>query len=256
MSPDDWLARLAAEQAGGCGLAAPPPEARLVPERGGRGVLVARPEARPLGNGESVRFMAPGLSPQLRGGYTLITDAAGGYVVPWTGESRFSSGNDAAEEPPDEATDVPEQPTEWSWPDDARRPVSLDGADAVFRGRQIRELYVDDLGWRLILDRLDWTDEWVDVLEEPRAYIDVYEMRLLSAGVDREPDSGRVAGTSIERVAAAAGRLRLSLSNGDLLEGLPDENLESWQLCAAGAGLWVCLPGGQLGMFELGAGLA
>ena len=53
----------------------------------------------------------------------------------------------------------------------------MDAAHAVFAGRQIREIYVDALGW------------------------------------------------------------------------------ESWQLCAAGVALWVCLPGGTLAMFPLdGAG--
>jgi hypothetical protein len=252
LSAPEWLRRLVAEQAHGYGFPPPPAYARFEPDVGGYGVLVAQPDLSPLGNAETVRFMAPGLSAGPLGGYMRYTDAAGGYIDPETGASRFAEGDGEDLEEPDEAADPAEDAKEWSWPDDARGPVSLDGVNPAFAGRRIRELFIDHLGWRLILERRDWSEPWVEVLEEPTAYIDVFDMRLASAGVERALDPERVAGARIEAVAVAGGRLVLTLSSGDALESPPDTDYESWQLCAAGRALWVCLPGGRVGMFALG----
>jgi hypothetical protein len=77
----DWLRQLVEKLIAAYGLPSPHTCPSLWPEAGGRGVLLRHPEQDFLSNAESIRFMAPGLSPLL-GGYMLITDKAGGYINP------------------------------------------------------------------------------------------------------------------------------------------------------------------------------
>jgi hypothetical protein len=55
---------------------------------------------------------------------------------------------------------------------------------------------------------------------------------------------------SVSDVSVTGGTLQLTISDGGTISSSADPNYESWQLVAADAGLWVCLPGGQIAAFR------
>jgi hypothetical protein len=60
MSAPPWLQALVEDLVAGYGLPAPAVAPRLIPETGGRGVLLADPSVtQALGNASTVRLMAP-----------------------------------------------------------------------------------------------------------------------------------------------------------------------------------------------------
>jgi hypothetical protein len=177
----------------------------------------------------------------------LITDAAGGYVDPRTGASRFGVLNDE-----DQGSDVVPTYTEeaakdrprWDWPTDARRDVRIAEAREPFVGRSIVGVYSDHLGWRLVIDRGD--------RPEPGVYVDLHDPERRDRHgsiIDTHTPEAEIPGMAIAKMELETGVIELILSDRSTLRSSADENYESWQLVAGDRGLWVCLPGGDLAAF-------
>lgn len=206
----DWLERLVERCIASYGLPTPVSTPAVWPEVGGRGVLLADPDSECVSNVETVRFMAPGLSPARPRGYLLYTDAAGGYINPDTGTSRFGKLRDADESSlvvptsgSASATDLPD----WSWPADMRHEPELSDAREHFLGRRVLWLFTDQLGWRLLLAGSDWL--------HPEVYIDLYDLTVTTSGQEAvDLRAGDISGQEIRGLEIDTGVLEVTLANG------------------------------------------
>jgi hypothetical protein len=241
----DWLERLVERCIASYGLTPPVSAPAVWPEVGGRGVLLADADSECVSNAETLRFMAPGLSPTRPRGYLVYTDAVGGYINPDTGTSRFGKLRDAdvnsLEVPTSQPESAPDLP-DWSWPADMRQEPELSDAREHFLGRRVLWLFTDQLGSRLVLAGGDWL--------HPEVYIDLYDLTVTTS--DREAIDLRardITGQEITGLEIDTGVLEVTLANGITISSSADRNYESWQLLASGQGFWVCLPGGALAAF-------
>jgi hypothetical protein len=215
------------------------------PEVGGRGLMLAEPGRRTMGNANTLRFMAPHFPPDRSGRYMRYTDETGDYVDPRTGLTRSKqSTEDADGDTPLSEERRAQAVTPWSWPADEIQPVDTDQAARVALGRPVVDLLVDVVGARLVLDRGDGPEPGIYADLGRPEYREAEHWRLLT-----QSDSDAVVGASVVALVIAAGVVEITLSNGGTLRCGVDPRFEAWQLVAQGVGLWVCIPGGAVAAF-------
>jgi hypothetical protein len=223
------------------------------PETGGRGFLLSERGRRPVGNAETMRFMAPRVSVGDQSRYLRYTDPAGDYVDPATGGTRGLTAtrppvtNDAVTPRP-LSERSPAQP--WIWPASDICPVDVSEVERAIAGRRVAAVHVDESGGRLGLDQGHGA--------EPVVYVDCVrpELWLLSSGerVD-EVDLDLLVGAETVGHVRSDGALEILLSTGLSLTCAAEQHFEAWQLVSQNAGLWISLPGGELAEFSFRADL-
>jgi Family of unknown function (DUF6188) len=229
------------------GLPEPVSTPMIWPETGGRGFLVSEPGRRPLGNAETLRFMAPRIYAGDQTRYLRYTDPSGDYVEPSTGGTRGTAPpvqQDTSDEiAPEPSVRTPKHP--WSWPADAINAVDVNELEGVVLGRRVADIKVDPSGARLVLERGSGT--------EPAVYLDLVEPRL-SLSSSGEPvvevERDHIVGAEAIAHVGRTGDLAIVLATGLTLKCAAEQDFEAWQLVSQDVGLWISLPGGELAEFS------
>lgn len=246
-----WLANLVSAEIAMAGIPSAASAPAVWPETGGRGFLLSEPGRRPVGNAETLRFMAPRVSVGDQSRYLRYTDPAGDYVDPWTGSTRGPAPTtlpvtDTAVSHRPLSERPPAQP--WTWPASEIRPVDVSSIERVIAGRQLAGVQVDETGGRFVLDHGHGA--------EPAVYIDCVRPQLwLSSSGERVAEVDRELLIAAETVGdvRADGALEIMLSTGLSLRCAAEQHFEAWQLVSQDAGLWISLPGGEIAEFSFRA---